>query len=819
MTEGPSILLLDEDPAYASFVLGALAPTFPRVKVRTAQSLKEIEREFVAGPVDLVISEVRLTWATAQQVIAAARAHSPSCPVLILTATTHESGAVAGVRAGADSYLLKSRGLEERLIEAVRSVMERSQTIRKALKAERRLESLLSRISEGVFRTTSSGRILEANPAFLALFGFSSLEEASGTRMDQLYADPAHRGSLLAGLRDHGVVKGRLVQMRRRDGALFWAKMSKAVSSSRDDEIVLDGVLEEVRERGAVEVQQKRASLSYGEAEWDFDLVKGRISFSPGFYQMLGIAVGGLGSTLDGWLERVPAADAQRLREAFGRCAAGECDSLSLEYRIRTHDGHPLWVELQGSAVRGPSGEVLRLWGVQRDISERKGGEELLQHDSRFDGLTGLPNRFCFMDMLEKALKDKAEAPFAVLALDMDRFQFVNDSLGHVLGDQLLISLANRLKACLRPQDALARLGGDEFAVLLHEVRDAGDAVRVAERIHEKLEQHFDLGGHELFATISIGIALSSEGYGSPDVMLRDADTAMHRAKSLGRARHEVFHHSMHARAVSLLRMEGDLRRALERGELAIAYQPIVSLESGRIAGFEALLRWRHPERGVIMPEEFVPLAEETGLIVPIAKWVLTEACGQTAAWQSRFPMNPPVSVSVNLSSQNLSQPDLVEQVGKALQASGIRGGSLGLEITESTLVENADQAAKVLSSLRALNIRMHIDDFGTGYSSLSYLHRLPLDSLKIDRSFVSGLAAKGEDSEIVKTILTLAQNLGLTVVAEGVETQAQAEHLRSLNCPMGQGFFFNAPVDPEGVEQLLEEEIRRRWRGRLPLT
>jgi diguanylate cyclase (GGDEF)-like protein/PAS domain S-box-containing protein len=818
MTDGPSILLLDEDPAYSSFVPAALGPYYPRVKVRLARSMKELERELAAGQVDLVITEIRLAWVTVEQVIAAAKSHHPNCPVLVLTATTHEAGAVAAVRAGADAYLLKSQGLEERLGAAVRSALESSQTIRKALKAERRLENLLSRISEGVFRATASGRILEANPSFLLLFGFASLEEALATRMDQLYADPAHRASLLAGLREHGVVKGRMVQMRRKDGALFWAKVSKAVSSSKDGEIVLDGVVEEVREK-TVEAQKRSAALPSGEAEWDYDLEKGRISFSPGFYRMLGLAVGDLGGTLDGWLERVPSPDAQRVRQEFERCVSGETDSLDLEYRIRAHDGHPLWVELKGSAVRGASGEALRIWGVQRDISDRKGGEEQIQHDSRFDGLTGLPNRFHFMDLLEQTMGRSGQPPFAVLALDMDRFKFVNDSLGHVLGDQLLISLANRLKACLRPNDVLARLSGDEFAVLLHEVKDAEAAIRVAERIHEKLERHFDLGGHELFATISIGIALSEEGYSSPEVMMRDADTAMHRAKSLGRARHEVFHHSMHTRAVSLLRMEGDLRRAVDRGELAIAYQPVVSLDTGRIAGFEALLRWRHPEKGTILPEDFIPLAEETGLIVPIAKWVLTEACRQAGAWQTRFPMNPPVSVSVNLSSQNLSQPDLVEQVGRALAASGMRGGSLGLEITETTLVENAEQAAGVLAKLRALNIRMHIDDFGTGYSSLSYLHRLPIDSLKIDRSFVSGLCAKGEDSEIVKTIMTLALNLGLTVVAEGVETREQAEYLRSLQCPLGQGFFFHAAVEPEAVELLLEEEIRRRWRGRIPLT
>jgi diguanylate cyclase (GGDEF)-like protein len=466
----------------------------------------------------------------------------------------------------------------------------------------------------------------------------------------------------------------------------------------------------------------------------------------------------------------------------------------------------------RGLAVRDAEGKPYRMAGSQTDVTDRKTSEEQLKHDSFYDGLSGLPNRFLFMDRLGNALlraKRGGNYGFGILVLDLDRFQFVNDSLGHVVGDQLIIAMAHRLKSCLRPGDTMARLGGDEFAILLEDIKEAADATRVADRIHQDLETPFDLCGHEIFATTSIGIALSSTGYDQPETMLRDADTAMHRAKSMGRARHEVFDASMHTRAVSLLKLEGDLRRALERQEFRIHYQPIVSLESWKIAGFEALLRWQHPERGLVLPEEFIPLAEDTGLIIPIAKWVIQEACRQTSVWQSDFPTNPPISVSVNLSSKNLSQPDLIEEVDRALTDAGLLGQSLGLEITESALIENAEHAITVLSRLRALNIRMHVDDFGTGYSSLSYLHQFPIDSLKIDRSFVTRLPQDGQNAEIVRTIMSLARNLGLTVIAEGVETREQAESLRELDCEMAQGFFFHKPLDTEQIKALLKAKWR----------
>lgn len=447
---------------------------------------------------------------------------------------------------------------------------------------------------------------------------------------------------------------------------------------------------------------------------------------------------------------------------------------------------------------------------VIHDITDRKRAEEQLLHNAFHDPLTGLPNRALFMDRLGCAVehaKRQENYLFAVLFIDLDRFKVINDSLGHTFGDQLLIGMASRLEACLRPTDTVARLGGDEFTILLEDVKDVSDAVRVAERIQAELRLPFDLGGQEVFTAASIGIALSTRDYDKPEALLRDADIAMYRAKALGKARYEVFNLGMHTRAMALLQLETDLRLAIERGEFQIHYQPIVSLKTGTITGFEALLRWQHPVRGFISPAEFIPVAEETGLIIPIGNWVLREACYQICAWQARFPANPPLTVSVNISGKQFSQPDLIEQIRQILQETNLAPQSLRLEITESVLMENTESAVSMLLQLKAMNIQLYMDDFGTGYSSLSYLHRFPIDTLKIDRSFISTTNLDGRNSGIVQTIIMLAHNLGMDVIAEGIETQLQLAFLKTLGCEYGQGYFFSKPVVAEVAEVLIAKQ------------
>jgi diguanylate cyclase (GGDEF)-like protein len=444
---------------------------------------------------------------------------------------------------------------------------------------------------------------------------------------------------------------------------------------------------------------------------------------------------------------------------------------------------------------------------LEKEVAERKQIEEQLLHNAFHDGLTGLANRALFVDHLKLALgraERHAAYRFAVLFLDLDRFKVVNDSLGHMTGDQLLVGVARRLEAAMRPGDTVSRLGGDEFTVLLDDLKDAGEAEAVAERLQGELSLPFNLGSHEVFTTVSIGIALSSPDYHRPEDILRDADTAMYRAKQLGKARYEVFDQTMHARAMDRLGLERDMRKAVERRELFLQYQPIVSLATGSLRGFEALVRWQHPERGVIPPTKFIPIAEETGMIIPIGKWVLGEACRQMSRWQKLSHSDGPLPMSVNLSGRQFLQPDLLEQIEEVLRETGLDPRSLKLEITETVVMENIETATHTLEQLRALGVELSIDDFGTGYSSLSYLQHFPVSTLKIDRSFVSRMTESDGTAEIVRAIAKLAQNLGMDVVAEGVETESQREQLRAFECEFGQGFYFSRPIDVDAAEALL---------------
>jgi diguanylate cyclase (GGDEF)-like protein len=446
---------------------------------------------------------------------------------------------------------------------------------------------------------------------------------------------------------------------------------------------------------------------------------------------------------------------------------------------------------------------------ISRVLEETK---EHFRHAAFHDSLTGLPNRAMFTELLKAEIESaqrKGEHMFAVLFLDLDRFKNVNDSLGHTHGDLLLVAFAERLERILRPIDTLARFGGDEFAILLSGMTDATDAVRVAQRIQDELSQPFVLDKNSATATASIGIALSSTGYDRADDILRDADIAMYRAKENGKARYELFDHGMHARAVSRLQLESDLRQAIEQREFCVYYQPIVSLQTGRLAGFEALVRWNHPRRGLVSPADFIPVAEETGLIVPIGQWVLHEACAQVRQWQIDSPSHRSLSLSVNLSARQVAQPDLLHRIKEALETSKLNPHCLKLEITESVVMENAEAAAQMFKQLRLLGVQLSIDDFGTGYSSLSYLHRFPLNYLKIDRSFVMRLTTDN-DNAIVRTISTLARNLGMEVIAEGIETEEQFQQLKMLGCEYGQGFLFSRPVANESVKHLLAQDSKR---------
>jgi diguanylate cyclase (GGDEF)-like protein len=443
---------------------------------------------------------------------------------------------------------------------------------------------------------------------------------------------------------------------------------------------------------------------------------------------------------------------------------------------------------------------------------ERQRAEDRLIHDASHDPLTGLPNRALFLERLNQLMahaRRKADAQFAVLFIDLDRFKIVNDSLGHLAGDRLITQVAGRLRGALRREDVvtrpdatapgsstLARLGGDEFTILLTDIHDPSDAVRVANRVKDALRQPFAVNGQEVYTSASIGIASSASGYESADAILRDADLAMYRAKALGKARWELFDREMHQAAMTRLALETDLRRALQNEEFVLHYQPIVSLRTGEVAGFEALVRWQKPDGELVPPGGFIETMEDTGLIVFLGVWVLREACRAARMLQESLPGAQDLSISVNVSPRQFAQPDLAAQIRTVIEEVGIDSHRLRLEITESAMIGDMDRVAAVLRELKEIGVRVSIDDFGTGYSSLSYLHSLPLDVLKIDRSFVSAMAHNGESLQIVRTIMSLAHNLGMDVIAEGPEDAEQVSQLRSIGCEYGQGFYFSKPID-----------------------
>jgi len=547
------------------------------------------------------------------------------------------------------------------------------------------------------------------------------------------------------------------------------------------------------------------------------DMEGHRLYNSPAYQKVLGYSPEELSATWS--FEQIHPDDRHRVLEAAEH-ARRTGEGRTLEYRIKHKDGSWRVLESSASTILDDQGKAEKMVIVNRDITARKHAEEKLVHQSLHDALTGLPNRSLFLDRAQRAFSHSQRHPeykFAVLFLDVDDFKKFNDSFGYAAGDEVIVALASRLASSLRQHqavarlalmahgdDTLARLGGDEFAVLLDDIKDPSDAIRVANRLQDAVAAPFSFNGQEVVSSASIGIALCSTARDRAEDLLRDADIAMYRAKAAGKARCEVFDGEMHARAVERLRLERDLRAAVARSEFLVHYQPIVQLENGRITGFEALARWRHPERGVLMPGEFIELAEETGLIVPMNRWLLREICQQARVWQSRYPSDPPLTVTANITSKELAQHDLVSSVRATLQQSAMNPHDVELEIRETVAMTDADGAAQILSRLKNLGVRLSIDDFGTGYSSLSRLQGLPLDTLKIDRSFISDMHADSDKREIVRVIIMLGQQLGMEVVAEGTETAEQVKYLKDLGCDYAQGYFFSPPVEARAFEELL---------------
>lgn len=548
-----------------------------------------------------------------------------------------------------------------------------------------------------------------------------------------------------------------------------------------------------------------------------------RVYNSPAYFRILGYSPEELAATSA--IDQVHPDDRARVLEAAAKAnSTGRGERL--EYRVRHKDGSWRFLESTASAIQTQQGGTNGLVIVNRDITERKLAEQKLAYQSFHDGLTGLPNRALFRDRLERAVtfcRRHADFKFAVLFIDIDEFKVFNDSLGHDVGDRLIVQIAQRLTGILRGvdtvarstgtepaenlvgQSTLARPGGDEFTVLIEELHDPSDAVRVAERIRQRLSSPFELNGQQIVLSVSIGIACSNSGAVEAKDILRDAEIAMYRAKSAGRASCEVFDQAIHAGASKRLQLETDLRKALELKQFRVYYQPIVSLRDRKIVGLETLSRWQRPE-GLVLPAEFIRVADETGIILPINQQLLHEACQQLRSWQELFPSDPSLTIHVNITPKQFAQPDLAVQIGRTLRETGVAPGSVNLEITETIAMADADRSADVMSELKALGIRLEIDDFGTGFSSLSRLQGFPVDTLKIDRSFVSKMDRNMETREIVRVIIMLAHGLRLQVIAEGVETEPQAQLLAELGCELAQGYLYSKPIPGNAVDELLRK-------------
>ncbi len=679
---------------------------------------------------------------------------------------------------------------------------------------EARFRSLVQNASDLIAVVSPRLAIQYVTPSCERMLGYAPAELLGCNLSSLLHPDDLATAAALVNraARQTGTSAPVEWRLQRADGS--WLYVDVVLSDLRRDPHVGGLVLSmrDSTERKRVEAELRASEERYqlvlratNDVIWEVNLLTGELKWSGAVETMFGYTTQDVkGATW--WDDRVHPDDRERVIGGIDMLLQQGGEVWCDEYRFRCGNGSYATVIDRAYVVRDQQGEPVRLIGSMMDITARKALEEQLQHQAFHDPLTALPNRALFLDRLTHALarSQRTGLQLAVLLLDLDNFKVINDSLGHHIGDQLLIAVARRLVHCVRVQDTAARFGGDEFTILLEDVVDLAEAIMVAERVIEQLAAPFVINGQEIYTTPSIGIALSSREHDQAELLLRNADLAMYRAKTSGKARFEVFDHSLNARAVERLQLETDMRRGLERGEFCVYYQPIVELATGRIVALEALARWQHPGLGLVAPGRFIALAEETGLIVPLGRSVLREACRQLRAWQQICPELAALSVSVNLSARQLQSPTLVQDIQQVLTETGLPPRALKLEITESVAMQDAAATVVTLKQLKQLGIRLAIDDFGTGYSSLGYLKRFPLDVLKIDRSFVDRLGRDSEDIAIVRAVITLAHTLGMAVTAEGIETVKQFRDLRALGCEYGQGYYFAPPLAANECESLL---------------
>jgi diguanylate cyclase (GGDEF)-like protein/PAS domain S-box-containing protein len=821
-----SILLIEDNPGDARQVQEILKDVpgfsfkFDRCD-RLSRGLEHIE----AGDINIVLLDLNLPDSFGYETFQKLHSSFPEIPVVLLTGLEDEELGLRAVRDGAQDYLAKGNLDGSTLARAIRYALERKQSAIALHKSEQLFKKTFSCLSDAIFIIDAhTMQITNCNQAAMNIFGFSKEEMIGRNALFLLdFIDHSEGESLEAlGLHDYHTGSNYEKVIQRKNGERFFAEFS--FEPLEDKPIPVQNwvvLLRDISVRKQAEEELKESEERYflaargaNDGLWDWNIKKEEIYYSPRWKAMLGYLDHEISDTPNEWINRIHPDDRDAVVYALTNHINDKTPHFQSEHRILHRDGNYRWMLVRGMAVRDTNGIAYRMAGSQTDITARKNAEEQLVHDAFHDLLTGLPNRALFLDRLDRTIeyyRRYDNFSFAVLFLDLDRFKVINDSLGHAVGDQLLIEISKVLKTCMRSSDTVARFGGDEFVVLLNEIQDGQDAVKVVHHIQEVLSKPFRVGNNRVFTSASIGIVLSNRSYISKEDIMRDADIAMYQAKMLGKANYTIFNTEMRKQAIHRLSMENDLHHALMRGEFTLHYQPIVTLKENQLSGFEALLRWQHPEKGNIPPEEFIHIAEETGLILDIGDWVLKQACSQVKKWQYQFPSFGNLFVNINISHKQFNQPEFVQKLRKILKETCLNPDCLNLEITETVLMENAESMIEILNKIRELGVGLHVDDFGTGYSSLSYLQQFPIDTLKIDYSFINRIGTNGDRAEIAKTILVLARELGMDSIAEGIETEAQMIQLRDLDCHYGQGFFFGKPMAGEMVEDLLEEKPRKK--------
>ncbi|MGP1387407.1 MAG: EAL domain-containing protein [Thainema sp.] len=841
------ILIVDDTPANLRFLASTLSQQ--GYKVRCVTNGRMALTAAQTTPPDLVLLDIRMPDLSGYEVCEQLKANpaTQSIPVIFLSALNEAFDKVTAFKSGGADYISKPFQLEEILIriqhqlqlkraieqfqqlnlELEDRVRQRTQELQQAnaalqianaalYESESRFRDIANTAPMLLWLANSAGDCIFFNQRWLEFTGRTLEEEIYDGWLENVHPDDrqAYYDCYFQAVHNQEdfVSEYRLLHV---NGNYRWIlDTGKPRYSQQGEFIGYIGSCLDISDRKQVEQELKirerqfRQIFELAPAGMSILDLRGRfLNVNQALCNLLGYTKAELLQTT--WLDVTHPDDLPSNLNLIQKIVSGDLPHAQLEKRYLNKIGETLYAVVSIAPLQNSQDELHQLAVQVIDITERKRAEEQLTHDAIHDGLTGLANRAFFMNQLQMALKMSERHSgyeFAILFVDVDRFKRINDSLGHVVGDQLLVAIANVLTRCTKPTDTVARLGGDEFAILLEDIHDIHDAIRVAQRIQDDLVPPFRLAGHDVVTTASIGIVLSAADYQHGTELLRDADIAMYRAKDNGRNCYEVFDKVMHARAVQMLRLEANLQRAIDQQEFVTHYQPIVSLTTGQLTGFEALIRWQSPE-GVIPPNQFIPMAEDNGMIVPIGEWILQSACQQLRVWQQEFPHVANLQISVNLASRQLAEESLITQIDQILQSTGLTGACLKLELTERMLMENSTVVVSRLEKLKQRDIQLSIDDFGTGFSSLSYLHQFPIDTLKIDRSFVQQMDVTTSQSGIVQAIVNLAHALGMDAIAEGIESQQQVQTLQTLGCEYGQGYLFSRPLPAEQVRSLLANQ------------